>query len=76
VGGIKIQAGIAGGGIKNKLPTLSKKDKANGKKIKQVARKGKFCYQKKISSRLFVITKALRKSVGGFPQEYWISKTG
>jgi hypothetical protein len=24
-------------GVKNKLPTLSKKDKANGKKIKQVA---------------------------------------
>jgi len=25
-----------GRGFKNKLPTLSKKDKANGKKIKQV----------------------------------------
>jgi hypothetical protein len=28
--------GMVRGGFKNKLPTLSKKDKANGKKIKQV----------------------------------------
>jgi hypothetical protein len=27
---------MEGRGFKNKLPTLSKKDKANGKKIKQV----------------------------------------
>lgn len=46
-------------------------------KIKQVVSgKDLWWYQKKNFLKCLWKTKGLRKSVGGFSQEYWILKTG
>lgn len=65
-------------GQKTKLPALSQKDKANGKKDKAGSKWERTCAVtvKKNFLKCLLETKGLRKSVGGFSQEYWILKTG